>query len=138
MKFKTKRMKNEILLNWHSELFYSCISVYFGVEKSEHLRFGNSSVHGFWILMKKLSKNQMTWASFLSLSRSSSTEETTTPAFLLGGSVTWTTSKSDLISTFNSCGVNFFMAFDFAFIMLGSVAYLGWFNLKSVLHEENK
>lgn len=75
----------------------------------------------------------MTWASFLSLSISSSTDETITPAFLLGGSVTWTSSMSDWISTFRSCGVNFFMTFDFAFIMLGSVAYLGWFSLKSVL-----
>lgn len=75
----------------------------------------------------------MTWASFLSLSISSSTDETITPAFLLGGSVTWTSSMSDLISTFRSCGVNFFMTFDFAFIMLGSVAYLGWLSLKSVL-----
>lgn len=78
----------------------------------------------------------MTRASFFSLSISSSTEETRTPAFLFGGSVTSTTSKSDLISTFRSCGVNFFMTLDFAFIMLGSVAYLGWFSLKSVLCEK--
>lgn len=80
--------------------------------------------------------NQMTLASCFSLSISSSTEERITPAFLLGGSVTWTISKSDLISTFNSSGVNFFMGFDFAFIMLGRVAYLGWFSLRSVLQEE--
>lgn len=78
----------------------------------------------------------MTLASCFSLSISSSTEERITPAFLLGGSVTWTISKSDLISTFNSSGVNFFMGFDFAFIMLGRVAYLGWFSLRSVLKEE--
>lgn len=78
----------------------------------------------------------MTRASFFSLSISSSTEETRTPAFLFGGSVTSTTSKSDLISTFRSCGVNFFMTLDFAFIMLGSVAYLGWFSLKSVLFDK--
>lgn len=89
-----------------------------------------------WDLSKKV--NQMTWASFLSLSTSSSTEETITPAFLLGGSVTWTTSISDLISTFKSCGVNFFMTFDFAFIMLGRVAYLGWFSLKSVLQDTKR
>lgn len=79
-------------------------------------------------------KIQITWASFLSLSISSSTEETIIPAFLLGGSVTSTISKSDLISTFKSSSLNFLMGFDFAFIMFGSVAYLGWFNLKSVLH----
>ena len=78
----------------------------------------------------------MTFASFFSLSISSSTEETMTPAFLLGGSVTSTISKSDLTSTFNSSGVNFFIGFDFAFIMLGRVAYLGWFSLRSVLQEE--
>lgn len=78
----------------------------------------------------------MTLASCFSLSISSSTEERITPAFLLGGSVTSTVSKSDLISTFNSSGVNFFMGLDFAFIMLGRVAYLGWFSLRSVLQEE--
>lgn len=78
----------------------------------------------------------MTLASCFSLSISSSTEERITPAFLLGGSVTSTISKSDLISTFNSSGVNFFMGLDFAFIMLGRVAYLGWFSLRSVLQEE--
>lgn len=80
----------------------------------------------------------MTWASFLSLSISSSTDDNMIPAFLFGGSVTSTTSKSGFTSTFNSCGVNFFMGFDFAFIMFGSVAYLGWFSLKSVLHHKQK
>ena len=80
----------------------------------------------------------MTWASFRSLSINSSTEEIRTPAFLFGGSVTSTTSISDLTSTFNSCGVYFLMTFDFAFMMLGSVAYLGWFSLRSVLRERNK
>lgn len=56
-----------------------------------------------------------------------------TPAFLLGGSITCTTSISDWISTFRSFGVSFFIAFDLAFMMFGRVAYLGWFNLKSVL-----
>lgn len=77
--------------------------------------------------------DQITRASFLSLSISSSTEETITPAFLLGGSVTSTTSILDLTSTFNSSGVYFFIGFDFAFIMFGSVAYLGWFSLRSLL-----
>lgn len=74
-----------------------------------------------------------TRASFFNLSMSSSTDEMMTPAFLLGGSVTWTTSKSDLISTFSSSRVTFLMTFDFAFIMFGSVAYLGWFKRRSVL-----
>ena len=87
-------------------------------------------LHNWW-------RNQMTRASFFSLSISSSTEEMITPDFLLGGSVTWMTSKSDLISTFNSSGVYFFMTLDFAFIIFGSVAYLGWFSLKSVLHKTN-
>lgn len=80
----------------------------------------------------------MTLASVLSLWISSSTEETITPAFLLGGSETWIISKSLFNSTFKSCGLNFLMGFDFAFIMFGSVAYLGWFNLKSVLYHIKK
>jgi hypothetical protein len=32
--------------------------------------------------------------------------------------------------------VYFFIGFDFAFIMFGSVAYLGWFSLRSVLQQE--
>ena len=84
---------------------------------------------------REFSQYHITRASFFNLSISWSTEERITPACLLGGSVTWTTSKSDLISTFRSCGLSFFITFDFAFIMFGRVAYLGWFSLKSVLQQ---
>mmetsp|Transcript_11990 Transcript_11990/g.27779 ORF Transcript_11990/g.27779 Transcript_11990/m.27779 type:complete len:275 (+) Transcript_11990:272-1096(+) len=75
----------------------------------------------------------MTFASFLSLSSSWSTDSTLIPASRLGGSSTCTTLWCLAISTPSCSGVNLSIFFFFAFMMLGNVAYRGSFSRRSVV-----
>mmetsp|Transcript_71316 Transcript_71316/g.195456 ORF Transcript_71316/g.195456 Transcript_71316/m.195456 type:complete len:237 (-) Transcript_71316:112-822(-) len=75
----------------------------------------------------------MTLATFLSLSRSSSTLSTLAPPSRFGGSSTLITLRCGLISTPRSSGVNLAIFFFFAFMMLGSVAYRGSLRRRSAV-----
>jgi hypothetical protein len=72
---------------------------------------------------------QITLASFLSLAIKSSTDSTFLPASRLAGSETETICSVGFTSTLKSPGVNISIGFFLAFMILGSVAKRGSFNL---------
>mmetsp|Transcript_21546 Transcript_21546/g.54326 ORF Transcript_21546/g.54326 Transcript_21546/m.54326 type:complete len:243 (+) Transcript_21546:215-943(+) len=75
----------------------------------------------------------MALASFFSLSMSSSTSATLTPAALTGGSSTDMIFVRGVRSIPNEVASSFSSGFFFAFIRFGSVAYLGSFRRRSVV-----
>lgn len=77
-----------------------------------------------------------TLASFLNLSNNSSTLSTITPPYLLGGSVTNSTSKLFTLLKSKSSNFNFSIGFFLAFMIIGNLGSLGLFNLKSQVNIE--